>query len=536
MIFFCFVQFATFPEGEITTVRVGVFTALLAQMPLDQVIEKLKKLNIDTVELGTGNYPGDPHCKLSMLDNVRTEGVQKEARRQRLHHQRAELPRQRRCTPTRPSAKAHAGVNRKTILLAEKLGVPVVIDFSGCPGDQRQGAKYPNWVTCPWPPDYLELLEVAVGEEGAALLERARQVRRRPRREDRHRDAPRLRGLQPGNDAALRRRCGPNGRLQLTTPATCSGRASTPSPPSACSATASSTSTPRTPRSTTATCPSPACSTPRSYTDERNRAWIFRTVRLRPRARSGGSEFISTLRMYGYDYASRSSTRTASCPPTRASPRQCFFETADAYTGMPQMLGVALKGLPRDSYKLMTKFRLRDTSDPKGTIDRFRKEMQTDYFDILLMHCVRSATWPTDLESLQDELSEAKHKKIILSKGASVHGLLPLRAFPGNKWLDVALLRTNHSGARMDTLQTRDTNDLGDVNEVVSHAKKIHAQGTGVLGMKLIGEGQFTKPEDREAAFRFVMKLGVVDSVTVGFKNTAEIDEAIERMNRALNA
>lgn len=213
-----------------------------------------------------------------------------------------------------------------------------------------------------------------------------------------------------------------------------------------------------------------------------------------------------------------------------------FFETADAYTGMPQMLGVALKGLPRDSYKLMTKFRLRDTSDPKGTIDRFRKEMQTDYFDILLMHCVRSATWPTDLESLQDELSEAKHKKIILSKGASVHGLLPLRAFPGNKWLDVALLRTNHTGARMDTLQTRDTNDLGDVNEVVSHAKKIHAQGTGVLGMKLIGEGQFTKPEDREAAFRFVMKLGVVDSVTVGFKNTAEIDEAIERMNRALNA
>jgi aryl-alcohol dehydrogenase-like predicted oxidoreductase len=213
-----------------------------------------------------------------------------------------------------------------------------------------------------------------------------------------------------------------------------------------------------------------------------------------------------------------------------------FFETADAYTGMQQMLGIALKGLPRDSYKLMTKFRLRDTSDPKGTIDRFRREMGVDYFDILLMHCVRSPTWPTDLAHLQDELAEAKEKKIILAKGASVHGLLPLRAFPGNQWLDVALLRMNHNGTRMDTLQTRDTDDLGDVNEVVSHAKKIHSQGIGVLGMKLIGEGRFTKPEDRQAAFDFVMKLGAVDAVTVGFKSTAEIDEAIERMNRALNA
>jgi hypothetical protein len=54
--------------------------------------------------------------------------------------------------------------------------------------------------------------------------------------------------------------------------------------------------------------------------------------------------------------------------------------------------------------------------------------------------------------------------------------------------------------------------------------------------MKLIGEGQFTSPEDREAAMKFVMGLGVVDSVTIGFKSTQEIDEAIERMNRALNA
>lgn len=213
-----------------------------------------------------------------------------------------------------------------------------------------------------------------------------------------------------------------------------------------------------------------------------------------------------------------------------------FFETADAYTGMPQMLSTALQGVPRDSYKLMTKFRLSNVTDPPGTIDRFRKDLNSEYFDILLMHCVRSARWPEELKPLEDALSEAKSKKIILSHGASVHGLLPLRAFPGMQWLDVALMRINHKGVKMDTLQQRDTNDLGDVNEVAGHVKKVHAQGTGVLGMKICGEGQFTTPEDREASMKFVFGLGAVDAVTIGFKSTAEIDEAIDRMNRVLNA
>jgi 1-deoxyxylulose-5-phosphate synthase len=213
-----------------------------------------------------------------------------------------------------------------------------------------------------------------------------------------------------------------------------------------------------------------------------------------------------------------------------------FFETADSYSKMPQMLAEALKGLPRDSYKLMTKYRTREQENPRDTIDRLRKDLSSEYVDIMLMHCVRSPKWPEELQKLQDELSEAKSKKIILSHGASVHGLLPLRAFPGHKWLDVALLRLNHSGTRMDFLKPGDANEPGDVPEVVAHAKKIHDQGTGVLGMKLIGEGQFTTPEDREKSFRFVMGLGTVDAVTVGFKNTAEVDEAIERMNRALNA
>ena len=139
--------------------RVGVFTALLSQLPLEDVLKKLKTLQIDTVELGTGNYPGDPHCKLSMLENnTRAEGIQEEAGRPRLPHQRAELPRQPAASRIQSTPSAMQEVSRKTILLAEKLGVPVVIDFSGCPGDSPN-AKWPNWVTCPWPPEYLEMLK-----------------------------------------------------------------------------------------------------------------------------------------------------------------------------------------------------------------------------------------------------------------------------------------------------------------------------------------------------------------------------------------
>jgi hypothetical protein len=76
----------------------------------------------------------------------------------------------------------------------------------------------------------------------------------------------------------------------------------------------------------------------------------------------------------------------------------------------------------------------------------------------------------------------------------------------------------------------------GDVREVVAHTRKVHADGVGVISMKLVGEGRFVDPEDREAALRHTMNLGCVDSVTIGFKSTAEIDEAIDRMNRVMNA
>jgi hypothetical protein len=230
-----------------------------------------------------------------------------------------------------------------------------------------------------------------------------------------------------------------------------------------------------------------------------------------------GQDAFTRLVRYAYDHGIR------------------FFETAEGYRGMPQMLATALQGIPRDSYRLMTKFGASPNTDVRAKIDSLRKDLNAEYIDILLMHCLRSPQWPDETKAVQDGLSEAKAKKAILAHGASVHGLQGLSAFPGNKWLDVALLRMNHAGVRMDTPDLRDTDGIGDVEQVVSQARKIHAQGTGVLGMKLVGEGQFTQPEQRDAAMNFVMKLGAVDAVTIGYKSTAEIDEAIERMGRALN-
>lgn len=213
-----------------------------------------------------------------------------------------------------------------------------------------------------------------------------------------------------------------------------------------------------------------------------------------------------------------------------------FFETAQNYGGMHDMLGKALEGIPRDSYRLMTKYRLRNTEDPGEVIDRFRRELKSEYFDILLLHCVRTADWAKEHERLRDHFSEAKHKKIIMAHGASCHGLLPLRTFPGQKWLDVALMRVNHDGTRMDNLRGDDKAKGDSVKESIRHISGVHGQHTGVLGMKIMGEGAFTTPEQRDASIRFVMKLGTVDAVTIGYKSPQEIDEAISRINHHLNS
>ena len=138
--------------------RIGVFTPLLSQLPLEDVLTKLASLQIQTVELGTGNYPGDAHCKLSMLDKADELAVFQAKLADRGCMISALSSHGNPLHPDADRAKHDQEISRKTILQAEKLGIPVVVDFSGCPGDSPK-AKWPNWVTCPWPPDYLEILK-----------------------------------------------------------------------------------------------------------------------------------------------------------------------------------------------------------------------------------------------------------------------------------------------------------------------------------------------------------------------------------------
>jgi predicted aldo/keto reductase-like oxidoreductase len=210
-----------------------------------------------------------------------------------------------------------------------------------------------------------------------------------------------------------------------------------------------------------------------------------------------------------------------------------FFETAESYGESQEMLGVALKRLPRDSYKLMTKVTTSNGVDPVKKLDELRRNSDTEYFDIMLLHVQTSPTWPSDSARWQDAILEAQSRQTIMTHGASVHGLPALRRVPDNKWLDVAMIRMNHKGVHMDN-DGDQWNVPGNVAEVVTRVHEARAAGLGVISMKLIGEGTFTERSDRQQAMRFAFQHAGVDCVTVGYKNTAEIDEAIDNLNLAL--
>jgi predicted aldo/keto reductase-like oxidoreductase len=210
-----------------------------------------------------------------------------------------------------------------------------------------------------------------------------------------------------------------------------------------------------------------------------------------------------------------------------------FFETAEAYM-TPAMLGEALKGLPRDSYQLMSKVTTFHPGDPMKRFDDMRRTSQTEYFDIMLLHWQHTPTWPEDTKRWQDGILEAQEKKIILKRGASVHGLPALRQMPGDKWLQIAMIRMNQKGVRMDGPTGEDNDNPSCVPEVVEHVKQVKQQGMGVISMKLVGNGRFTRHQDRADAMKFAFQHAGIDCATVGFKNKQEIDEAIDNMNAAL--
>ncbi len=210
-----------------------------------------------------------------------------------------------------------------------------------------------------------------------------------------------------------------------------------------------------------------------------------------------------------------------------------FFETSDSYA-TPALLGVALKDLPRESYVLMNKVTTELSVDPQKHFDDMLRASQTEYFDILLLHWQHTPDWVATTANWQEGMLQAQAKKKVLAHGASVHGLPALRLMPGNQWLQVALVRMNHNGTQMDGPAGAGSVNPANVGEVVDHVKQLKKENMGVIGMKLIGAGAFTQRSDRQAAMRFAINNAGVDCVTVGCKNTQEIDEAIDNLNLAL--
>ncbi len=278
--------------------RLGVFTPLLSQMPLEDVLAKLKALQIDTVELATGNYPGDAHCKLSMLEDA---SALKEFKRKLEDHGASISALSCHGNPLHPDpaqAKQAQEVNRKTILLAAELGVPTVVDFSGCPGDSPN-AKAPNWVTCPWPPEYLSVLEWQWNEVVAPYWSRRAEFAAQHGIQIAIEMHPGFVVYNPETMLRLRLIAGPSIGCNYD-PSHMFWQGIDPIAAVRILGEAIFHVHAKDTQIYQANLTRTGVLDTKPYTDERNRAWIFRTCGYGHGA-EWWKEFVSTLRMFGYD-------------------------------------------------------------------------------------------------------------------------------------------------------------------------------------------------------------------------------------------
>ncbi|MGB7582089.1 MAG: aldo/keto reductase [Sedimentisphaerales bacterium] len=210
-----------------------------------------------------------------------------------------------------------------------------------------------------------------------------------------------------------------------------------------------------------------------------------------------------------------------------------LFDTADMYGSHPYIIP-ALQGVPRDKFTIVSKLMVWDPpveekEKPLVTIDRFLSELNTDYIDLLLLHCMMAPDWNKTLKPYMDGMSEAKAKGKVRALGVSCHSMDALKVAAEEPWVESVHTRINATGVDMD----------GSPDEVVPIIRKIHDAGKGVVGMKQIGEGHYRNdPELREKTADFVFNLGCVSAVVVGFESIDEVKdyEAIVRKTPRRNA
>ena len=210
-----------------------------------------------------------------------------------------------------------------------------------------------------------------------------------------------------------------------------------------------------------------------------------------------------------------------------------LFDMADLY-GTHPYVARALKRMPRRDYVLASKIWWRhgglpeeERPDADVVVERFLKELRTDYIDLILLHCVSSARWPEELSGQMDILAKLKKKGSIRAHGVSCHSLEALQACVKESWVDSVHARINPYAVKMDVKKTE------EIPKVEVTLKALHKQGKGVVGMKLIGEGSFRdSDEKRDESVRYVLGLGCVDTMVVGFEKVQEIDDFAARVRK----
>ena len=215
-----------------------------------------------------------------------------------------------------------------------------------------------------------------------------------------------------------------------------------------------------------------------------------------------GLEGLSRLLQSGYDNGLR------------------FFDTADSYGSHPHVAD-ALRHVDRSQVTILTKSWARSGPEMRADLDRFRRELNTDHLDVVLMHCLTEGDWTTRYRSAMEVLSEAKEKGIIRAHGCSCHSIEALRAAAKSEWVEVDLVRINPIASHMDA----------DPETVVSVIREMRAAGKGIVGMKILGQGEL---RDRQSeAIRYALGLGTLDAFTIGAESIAEQKDLIRRIASA---
>ena len=215
-----------------------------------------------------------------------------------------------------------------------------------------------------------------------------------------------------------------------------------------------------------------------------------------------GVKGLSDLLLNGYDHGLR------------------FFDAADSYGSHPHV-AEALKHVKRDQVTVLTKSWARDASGMRADLDRFRKELGTDYLDVCLMHCVTEADRTDRYRGAMDVLSEAKQKGIIRTHGCSCHSIDALRVAAKSPWVEIDLARINPIGAAMDA----------DPATVVGVLKEMKASGKAVVGMKILGQGALRNRQDE--GIKYALSLGLLDAFTIGAENKQEQEDLLRRIAAA---